>query len=101
MSAVVADAEETKIIRDLALRIDERRRKVYGPGGEDTGWPVLILGVIALALLILIIGIFIIGFSVFGHRKNQKINIFSHSDVIKITPKVIEETTLPIEDKKE
>jgi len=101
MSAVVADAEENTIIHDLAFRIDERRRKVYGPGSEDTGWPLLILGVIALALLFIIIGIFMIGFVVFGQRKNQKIHIHSPAGIRETTPKVIGETTLAVEEKKE
>ncbi len=63
------EAEERKIIRDLELRIEERRRQVYGDEGNRRS---LSLDVIGLALFIFIIGIFIFIFAFFGHEIRQK-----------------------------
>ena len=69
MVPVMDEAEERKIIRDLELRIEERRRQVYGDEGNKRS---LTLDVIALALFLFIIGIFIFIFAFFGHEIGQK-----------------------------
>jgi hypothetical protein len=46
----VADVEENTIIRDRSFRIDERRRQLYDPGCADSGWLLVILGFIVLAV---------------------------------------------------
>jgi len=83
------EAEESKIIRDLELRIEERRRQVYGSEGtESSGWPI-IAGVVSLAIFIFIIGIFVIGFDIFGHRQG----IGQKTQRIGKTPLQIEDKT--------
>jgi len=63
------EAEERKIIRDLELRIEERRRQVYGDEGNRRSFA---LDVIGLALFLVIIGIFMFIYAFFGHEIGQK-----------------------------
>jgi len=63
------EAEERKIIRDLELRIEERRRQVYGDEGNRRS---LTLDLVGLALFLFIIGIFLFIFAIFGHEIGQK-----------------------------
>jgi len=93
------EVEENNRYHDLALRIEERRREVYGNEGEGKRWPG-IAGVVGLALLTFIIGLFIIGFAIFGKRRTHRIYILPRSKIVENTPKLTEETTLQIENKK-
>ena len=93
------EVEENNRYHDLALRIEERRREVYGNEGERERWPG-IAGVVGLALLTFIIGLFIIGFAIFGKRRTHRIYILPRSKIVENTPKLTEETTLQIENKK-
>jgi hypothetical protein len=93
------EVEENNRYHDLALRIEERRREVYGNEGEGERWPG-IAGVVGLALLTFIIGLFIIGFAIFGKRRTHRIYILPRSKIVENTPKLTEETTLQIENKK-
>jgi hypothetical protein len=92
------EVEENKRFHDLALRIEERRREVYGKEGEGERWPGIV-GVVGLALLTLIIGLFIIGFAVFGKRRTHGIYILPRSSITENTPKLTGETPLQIEER--
>ena len=69
MVPVMDEAEERKIIRDLELRIEERRRQVYGDEGNRRS---LTLDIIGLALFIFIIGIFIFISAFFGQEIRRR-----------------------------
>jgi len=96
---VMNEIEENKMYHDLALRIEERRREIYGNKGEGERWPG-IAGVVGLALLTFIIGLFIIGFAIFGKRRTHGIYILPRSKIVENTPKLSGETPLQIENKK-
>jgi hypothetical protein len=92
------EVEENTRYHDLALRIEERRREVYGKEGEGERCPGIV-GVVGLALLTFIIGLFIIGFAIFGKRRTHGIYILPRSSITENTPKLTGETPLQIEDK--
>jgi hypothetical protein len=93
------EVEENKRYHDLALKIEERRRELYGNESEDERWPG-IAGVVGLALLTFIIGLFIIGFAIFGKRRTHGIYILPRKNIVQNTPELTGETILQIKNKK-